>query len=87
MCNTAVGVVERIQVRFPEHDLEQIRAEVENGRYPNTSEAVRDKVRKSYLLEAMLHMRTATEDLDQEEALQQLEQTRRELHAETNDSP
>lgn len=68
--------MEKVQVRFPEEDLRKIEREVEEGRYPNRSEAIRDKIRKSYLLEAIVHMREATEGMDREEALTELEATR-----------
>lgn len=68
--------MEKVQVRFPQEDLKRINKEVKEGKYPSKSEAIRDKVRKSYLLEAIVHMRTATEDLDKEESLEKLEETR-----------
>ncbi len=74
--------MERVQVRLPDEDLERIGEEVKKGRYPNKSEAIRDKLRKSYILEAMVNMRNATEGLDREEMLKQLEETREEMYAE-----
>ncbi|MFW5946818.1 MAG: ribbon-helix-helix domain-containing protein [Candidatus Natronoplasma sp.] len=68
--------MEKVQVRFPTEDLRKIEKEVEEGKYPNKSEAIRDKVRKSYILEAIVHMREATEGLDEEEELKKLEKTR-----------
>lgn len=68
--------MEKIQVRFPAGDLEKIRSEVEAGQYPSVSEAVRDKVRKSYLLEAIVHMREAAEGMDEADALAALDATR-----------
>jgi len=73
--------MEKVQVRFPEDDLEKLRREVEEGKYPSMSEAIRDKVRKSYLLEAIVHMREATEGVDLDEALAELEATREEHYA------
>jgi Arc/MetJ-type ribon-helix-helix transcriptional regulator len=79
--------MEKIQVRFPSEDLERIEDEVAAGKYPNRSEAIRDKVRKSYLLESIVQMREATEGMDREDALAALETTR-EAHFEefTSDS-
>lgn len=74
--------MEKVQVRFPEDDLKKLRQEVDDGKYPNMSEAVRDKVRKSYLLEAIVHMREATEGVDVDEALADLDATREEHYAE-----
>lgn len=68
--------MEKVQVRFPPEDLRKIEKEVKEGKYPNKSEAIRDKVRKSYILEAIVHMREATENLDEEEELEKLEKTR-----------
>ena len=67
--------MEKVQVRFPPEDLRKIEKEVEEGKYPNKSEAIRDKVRKSYILESIVHMREATEGLDEEEELKKLEKT------------
>jgi len=67
--------MEKVQVRFPPEDLRKIEKEVEEGKYPNKSEAIRDKVRKSYILEAIVQMREATEGLDEEEELKKLEKT------------
>ena len=79
--------MEKIQVRFPSEDLERIEDEVAAGKYPNRSEAIRDKVRKSCLLESIVQMREATEGMDREDALAALEMTR-EAHLEefTSDS-
>lgn len=74
--------MEKVQVRFPEDDLEKLKQEVEAGKYPSLSEAIRDKVRKSYLLEAIVHMREATEGMDEDEALAALDATRATHHAE-----
>lgn len=74
--------MEKVQVRFPEEDLEKLRQEVDAGKYPTMSEAIRDKVRKSYILEAIVHMREATEGMDVAEALADLEATREEQYAE-----
>ena len=68
--------MEKVQVRFPSEDLKRIEQEVEAGKYPNRSEAIRDKVRKSYLLEAIVQMREATEGMDRDDALAALEATR-----------
>jgi len=68
--------MEKVQVRFPPEDLRKIEKEVEEGKYPNKSEAIRDKVRKSYILESIVHMREATEGLDEEGELKKLEKTR-----------
>lgn len=74
--------MERVQVRFPSEDLKKIEKEVEEGKYPNKSEAIRDKVRKSYLLEAIIQMREATEGMDREKALKELNATRAEKYEE-----
>lgn len=74
--------MERVQVRFPEEDLERLGEEVEEGRYPNKSEAIRDKIRKSYILEAILRMRDATEGMDREELIEGLDEVRREKYDE-----
>lgn len=74
--------MEKVQVRFPKDDLETLRREVDEGVYPNLSEAIRDKVRKSYQLQAMVHMREATEGMDHDEALSALEETRAQYYAE-----
>lgn len=74
--------MERVQVRFPSEDLKKIEKEVEEGKYPNKSEAIRDKVRKSYLLEAMIQMREATEGMDREKALKELNANRAEKYEE-----
>lgn len=63
-------------MRFPSEDLRRIEKEVKEGKYPNKSEAIRDKVRKSYILEAIVYMREATENLDEEEELEKLEKIR-----------
>ena len=63
-------------MRFPPEELRRIEKEVKEGKYPNKSEAIRDKVRKSYILEAIVHMREATEDLDEEDEVERLEKTR-----------
>jgi len=68
--------MEKVQVRFPPEDLRRIEKEVEQGKYPNKSEAIRDKVRKSYILEAIVHMREATEGLDEEDELRKLDKIR-----------
>ncbi len=68
--------MEKVQVGFPPEDLKRIEKEVKEGKYPNKSEAIRDKVRKSYILEAIVLMREVTEDLDQEEELERLEKVR-----------
>lgn len=69
-------------MRLPEEDLERIEEEVESGKYPNRSEAIRDKVRKSFILDAINYMRKATEGLDKEEELERLEEIREEMHGE-----
>ncbi|KXB08310.1 hypothetical protein AKJ56_01565 [candidate division MSBL1 archaeon SCGC-AAA382N08] len=74
--------MEKVQVRFPRKDLEKIEREVEEGKYPNKSEAIRDKVRKSYILEAIVQMRKATEDMNQDKALKKLNATRAEKYEE-----
>lgn len=74
--------MERVQVRLPEQDLERIGEEVEEGKYPNQSEAIRDKIRKSYLLEAVVNMRRATEGLDQDDLMEELEEVREAKYAE-----
>ncbi|MFP4052141.1 MAG: ribbon-helix-helix domain-containing protein [Thermoplasmata archaeon] len=68
--------MKKVQVRFLPEDLRKIEKEVKEGKYPNKSEAIRDKVRKSYILEAIVYMREATEGLDEEEELEKLEKTR-----------
>jgi len=68
--------MEKVQVGFPPEYLKRIEKEVKEGKYPNKSEAIRDKVRKSYILEAIVLMREVTEDLDQEEELERLEKVR-----------
>jgi len=68
--------MEKVQVRFPPEDLRRIEKEVAQGKYPNKSEAIRDKVRKSYILEAIVHMREATEGLDEEDELRKLDKIR-----------
>lgn len=78
--------MEKVQVRFPEDDLKKLRREVDEGKYPTMSEAIRDKVRKSFLLEAIVHMREATEEMDLDEALTDLEATREEQYAEFKES-
>lgn len=78
--------MEKVQVRFPEDDLKKLRREVDEGKYPTMSEAIRDKVRKSFLLEAIVHMREATEGMDLDEALTDLEATREEQYAEFKES-
>lgn len=78
--------MERVQVRIPDEDLEKIKEEVEKGRYPNKSEAIRDKIRKSYLFQAILNMREATEDVDKKEALRELEKVREEKYEDFKDS-
>lgn len=72
--------MEKVQVRFPREELKRIDEEVREGKYPSKSEAIRDKVRKSYLLEAIIHMRTATEGLDEKESLKKLDATRAEQY-------
>ena len=47
--------MKKVQVRFPPEDLRKIEKEVEEGKYPNKSGAIRDKVRKSYILETIVH--------------------------------
>ncbi|MEF8836159.1 MAG: ribbon-helix-helix domain-containing protein [Candidatus Thermoplasmatota archaeon] len=74
--------MEKVQVRFPPEDLRKIEKEVEEGKYPNKSEAIRDKVRKSYILEAIIYMKEATEGLDEEEELEKLEKTREKKYEE-----
>jgi Arc/MetJ-type ribon-helix-helix transcriptional regulator len=71
-----MSAMEKVQVRFTEHDLEKIEDEVEQGKYPTRSEAIRDKVRKSYLLEAIVQMHEATAGMDQDDALAALDETR-----------
>lgn len=78
--------MEKVQVRFPREDLEKIEKEVKEGKYPNKSEAIRDKVRKSYILEAVVQMRRATEGIDREEALEKLEEHRTEKYEEFKES-
>lgn len=72
--------MEKVQVRFPQEYLNKIEDEVREGKYPNKSEAIRDKVRRSYLLESIVHMKEATEGLDEEEALKKLDATRAEKY-------
>lgn len=78
--------MEKVQVRFPEDDLEKLKQEVDGGKYPTMSEAIRDKVRKSYLLEAIVHMREATEEMNQADALEALDATREQQYAEFTDN-
>ncbi|MFW6142055.1 MAG: hypothetical protein ACOC53_05790 [Candidatus Saliniplasma sp.] len=73
--------MEKVHVRFPPEDLRRIEKEV---KYPNKSEAIRDKARKSYILEAIVHMREAAEDLDEE--LKNLENTREKKYDEYKNS-
>lgn len=68
--------MEKIQVRFPDDDLDRLEDEVAAGKYPNRSEAIRDKVRKSYLLEAIVQMREATDEMNRNDALAELDATR-----------
>lgn len=72
--------MERVQVRFPKKQLKRLRKDVKKGEYPSLSEAIRDKVRKSYILEAVLEMREATEEIERENALKELEKTREEIY-------
>lgn len=82
-----ISAIEKVQVRFTEHDLEKIENEVEQGKYPTRSEAIRDKVRKSYLLEAIVQMHEATADMDHDDALAALDETQEAHYDEfTNDS-
>jgi Arc/MetJ-type ribon-helix-helix transcriptional regulator len=62
--------MEKVQIRFPSEDLERIEQEVETGKFPNRSEAIRNKVRKSYFLEAIVEMREATDGTDRDAALE-----------------
>ncbi len=78
--------MEKVQVRFPPEDIRRIEKEVEEGKYPNKSEAIRDKVRKSYILESIVHMREATEGLDKEEELERLEKIREKTYEEYKES-
>ncbi len=74
--------MEKVQVRFPPEDIRRIEKEVEEGKYPNKSEAIRDKVRKSYILESIVQMREAIEDLEEEE-LERLEKIREKKYEES----
>ena len=71
-----MSAMEKVQIRLPSEDIERIEREVETGKYPNRSEAIRDKVRKSYFLEAIVEMREATDGTDRDAALERLEGTR-----------
>lgn len=53
---------------------------------PNKSEAVRDKIRKSHILEAMLNMEEAVEGLDRAEELAELDKIRKKKYEELKES-
>lgn len=70
--------MKNVQVRFPEEQLKFIDRLVKEGKYPSRSEAIRDCVRKTELIELMEKFTQLTQrvGLTKEEALKELETIR-----------
>lgn len=70
--------MKNVQVRFPEEQLKFIDQMVKEGKYASRSEAIRDCVRKTELLEVMEKFTQLTQQvgLTKEEALKELEAIR-----------